>query len=526
MLGFDAGQQALPANQYNPMGYFEDEYVVHANDEVLEQLGRSWLDATSLPLNWIDFDWVAGAQHQLQIVFSTEYHLDGPWVLKDPRICRLLPLWKKVFASLDLSPVYLFVARNPAEVVASLQRRDGLRAHRTLLLYAQHLLEAEWETRGHQRGCVCYDDLVRDWRTTLKSVFELFSLDAPFPNDQKAREIDQFITPSLKHERAAEQRDTDLDGEAWTIAEAVYEVFKKTAPFADLDRFDRLRERLARHLSVVASWQHEAYHAEYLKQHYAGYLQARLTKTDNTLAEDLGLMAKSVLYWQTQTSPGYEEMRRVDQSFHFGQTQSLRFVFAEPIDACTGLRWDITDRAAFCTVQQAWLENRRGERIWSWAPIAPLFGPPSGDMTVVRHPQQTDYGVVLATGGDPHAPLLIPSEVLEQIAQGWAFCATVSFELPTLAIPRLIEIMQAAGEVTAHTAESPLPTHAGFSVTPLSQHAADMATLLKGTLAEHDRALYGKQQQLDRLREELLRAGAQLDMLKDLLLDRMGNDRL
>ncbi|MCK2097509.1 sulfotransferase family protein [Thauera aromatica] len=518
LLGFDTGRVTLPGNRFNPKGYFEDALVVRENDHVLEQLNRSWFDTRSLPLNWLDFDSTEASYLKQLDVFKAEYQINGQWVLKDPRICRLLPLWKKIFASLPLSPGYLFVVRNPVEVAASLQSRDGLPVNKALLLYSQYLLEAEKETRGHLRSCIRYDDLLRDWRATLKWVIERLSLDLAFPDEEDAQKIDQFITPSLKHERAKEPSHIDLDGKEWAIAEAVYQSLSQPEPFADEARFDALREQLL-HYSLCR--------AELITQHYVEHLQTELISTNEALDEDLSWMAKSVLYWKTHAYPSYHESRLIYQPFYFGAAQSLRFEFSELIQGYEGLRWDVTDRAAFCTVQQAWLENPLGEHMWTWTPTEPLFGPPSADMMLVRHPKQADYGVVLATGGDPHAPLLIPADVLRQIAQGWAFCATVSFALPTLAIPRLIEIMRTAGSVAAaHTAPSPVPVPSDLCVPPLSRHAQDVANLLKVTLTDRDRDLYSKQQQLDQLREELLRAEAQLDMLKDLLLDQMGNERL
>ena len=80
---------------------------------------------------------------------------DAPlWALKDPRICRLLPLWQRLLERRGIEPAYLFSLRGPEEVARSLQARDGQSLHQARLLWAQHLVMAEAATRGSARTAV------------------------------------------------------------------------------------------------------------------------------------------------------------------------------------------------------------------------------------------------------------------------------------------------------------------------------------------------------------------------------------
>lgn len=61
---------------------------------------------------------------------------------KDPRMCLLAGFWQPVFATLQVQPRMLLVLRQPAEVAASLYRRDGMSQRRAGWLWFIHLLGA------------------------------------------------------------------------------------------------------------------------------------------------------------------------------------------------------------------------------------------------------------------------------------------------------------------------------------------------------------------------------------------------
>lgn len=51
---FGPREELLIANEDNPKGYWEIERVVHANDWILQELGRRWDTAFPLPRGWYD----------------------------------------------------------------------------------------------------------------------------------------------------------------------------------------------------------------------------------------------------------------------------------------------------------------------------------------------------------------------------------------------------------------------------------------------------------------------------------------
>jgi hypothetical protein len=81
-------------------------------------------------------------------------------MVKDPRLCRLLPLWAPVIAGSALPLV--MVLRHPAAVAASLSARDGFSPDKALMLWLVNNLEMERESRAFQREFILYSELLRD----------------------------------------------------------------------------------------------------------------------------------------------------------------------------------------------------------------------------------------------------------------------------------------------------------------------------------------------------------------------------
>ena len=142
--------------------------MVHAHDAFLRNIGSSWDDVAALP----DGAFVSAAARELRqelaLLLREEYGTSSLFVVKDPRISRLLPLWFAVLAELQVAPVIAVAVRNPLEVAASLKARDGFTTTKSLLLWLRHTLESEQHSRGRPRSFVMYDELLRNWQGVLR----------------------------------------------------------------------------------------------------------------------------------------------------------------------------------------------------------------------------------------------------------------------------------------------------------------------------------------------------------------------
>jgi len=139
----------------------------------------------------------------------------GTWVVKDPRMCRLLPLWQPLFSHADNDIRPLFVLRSPLSVAASLAKRDSFSKGKSLLLWLRHYLEAEAATREWPREWVTFDKLttgkIQQISEPIKNVLGRASLAATV-----VEEAAQTFDISLVHHQWEHQKTIDeLEAYPW-----------------------------------------------------------------------------------------------------------------------------------------------------------------------------------------------------------------------------------------------------------------------------------------------------------------------
>jgi hypothetical protein len=74
------------------------------------------------------------------------------FAFKDPRVAKLLPFWKDVFAHCNFDVDYVLAVRNPLSVVNSLTKRDGLDAEQSYLLWLGYVITSLTHTTGKKKS--------------------------------------------------------------------------------------------------------------------------------------------------------------------------------------------------------------------------------------------------------------------------------------------------------------------------------------------------------------------------------------
>lgn len=243
-LGVDAGPHLLRSDRNNPTGYWEHSGIVRLHDELLEALGSGWDDIRPLPAGW-ELGWEATAAGQgLKALIRRDFDTSDWWLVKDPRMCRLMPIWLELLADLDANPSFVIAARHPAEVAASLQRRDGIPEARGTHLWLQHMIAAEHWTRGYPRLVVPYDQLLKDQGSVVARISATLGLPLPL-TDRTGSTIDDFVSSDLKHHHAANAAPTEpnpLIDLARSVYDDLCQVPNSEALALAIDRRRRLAE--------------------------------------------------------------------------------------------------------------------------------------------------------------------------------------------------------------------------------------------------------------------------------------------
>ncbi len=199
ILGISAGTNLMWASKCNEKGHYECVPIYEAHEELLNELSSFWNDVRFLPDNWLSSDVVHKYKLKIISLFKSEYANNKICVLKDPRICHLLPLWLDIFNDLEIEPLFVFTRRYPDEVVASLAKRDGFSENSSRLLYINYLLDAEYYSRGYTRCVIDFSDLLTDWAAVLKKIDAQLALNI-FPlSEETIINIQEFLAPELKH---------------------------------------------------------------------------------------------------------------------------------------------------------------------------------------------------------------------------------------------------------------------------------------------------------------------------------------
>lgn len=161
-IGYSFGGRLVPAHDDNPLGYWEHADIVAAHDYFLLLSGRAWDDPRRIDQALFEGPAAEVARRRLAEIFSRELQPQARWVLKDPRHCRLLPLWTEIFDDGSADVRFLHLIRDPYAVAGSLAKRNGMPLELSLLLWLRHVLEAERNTRDRPRTWLRFEALAND----------------------------------------------------------------------------------------------------------------------------------------------------------------------------------------------------------------------------------------------------------------------------------------------------------------------------------------------------------------------------
>jgi len=206
LLGADPPKALMPANEANEAGYWESIEIYKLNDDLLASAGSGWDDWRAIDPGWYASPKAGEFRARAQAALEAEFGDSSFFVLKDPRICRIAPFWLDVFDTAGIRPLILLPLRNPLEVAASLEKRDGFPPEFGHLLWLRHVLEAEAATRGRPRLHCSYDELMADWPRLAARAQAALALSWPRTPERAAPEIDAFLAESLRHHKEAPKR--------------------------------------------------------------------------------------------------------------------------------------------------------------------------------------------------------------------------------------------------------------------------------------------------------------------------------
>jgi hypothetical protein len=203
-LGAAAPQHLIAPNADNERGYWESRVIVDLNDAILAAGDSDWKDWRKFDLNKIDALEADALRARAKAALAEEFGDVGFAVVKDPRMCRLMPFWGPVFEEAKWSVRALLPIRPPLEVSQSLHCRDGIGPAYACMLWLRHVLDAEAETRDIPRAFLDWPQFLEDGRNTLAQASEHLGVIWPYWCESALADIDQFVSADLRRQRTSE----------------------------------------------------------------------------------------------------------------------------------------------------------------------------------------------------------------------------------------------------------------------------------------------------------------------------------
>ncbi|MDQ1338893.1 MAG: hypothetical protein QG567_42 [Campylobacterota bacterium] len=197
-LDIDLGSKLLGPLKENEKGFFENAYLMRFDDKLLRKINSSWDD--------IFFDYDEKEQlidqsdkEELKNILKQEFGNSSLFAIKDPRICYLFPLYEKALNELDIDMKIVLPYRNPLEVAESLEKRNGFSVEKSVALWLNYFLYAEFYSRKYERFFLKFDELINHTEKSIKALSEALQIDIFERYNRHKNDVNNFLEADLKH---------------------------------------------------------------------------------------------------------------------------------------------------------------------------------------------------------------------------------------------------------------------------------------------------------------------------------------
>ncbi|HRI17916.1 MAG TPA: hypothetical protein PL196_05290 [Burkholderiaceae bacterium] len=125
----------------NARGFWESREVVDLDERLLAGAGCTWYQVgLDLPAARWRRPEVESVSADVRSFLDASFERHDRLVIKDPRLCHLLPVWLRVIDRHLVSVRIVWISRNPLAVARSLQARDGFSQATGILLWLESFL--------------------------------------------------------------------------------------------------------------------------------------------------------------------------------------------------------------------------------------------------------------------------------------------------------------------------------------------------------------------------------------------------
>jgi len=197
--GVDLPATLMGSGAGNTSGHWESNALFIYHDKMLKQQSSSWHDWRALDLDQLPIKQYSNYAKAIQKVIKSEYKQSRLFSVKDPRVCRFVPLFMDALTNEGVETRPIIAIRNPLEVCDSLEKRDGMSRTDAALLWLRHSLEAESETRRIKRTFVTYNQLLSNWKTVYRKISRQLEISSMHTVGEITPQVSEFLTTGQRH---------------------------------------------------------------------------------------------------------------------------------------------------------------------------------------------------------------------------------------------------------------------------------------------------------------------------------------
>jgi hypothetical protein len=252
ILGANLGGELLPAvPNVNDKGYWENRDIYEFDDRLLNFFGTDWYDVFDLPEEWCAKSKKLGFNDELQNLIIDNFSGRELWAVKDPRLCRLLPLWLDIAKQQEIELKFLLALRHPFEVAQSLNKRDGFGASHASLLWLRYVLDSDYHSRGFPRAIITFDSLLAGWKEVIAEVEQKLNLGLCLTNNDLNLKADMFLDSRLRHNVSSGE---DAKNPFIELANSAYQALRS----GEETSLNQIRDEFNARIKEVEPWLIEA----------------------------------------------------------------------------------------------------------------------------------------------------------------------------------------------------------------------------------------------------------------------------
>jgi len=232
LMGLEFGSDLMGATKGNPKGHFENMFVYRLNEKILKENDFTW-DSYYFDFNKISLSKKKQYIEEAKKIIGSEFIDADKFVIKDPRICLLFPIWEEACLELSIEIKIILPYRNPLEVAHSLKSRNSFSLEKGYLLWLVHFLWAETHSRAYERMFVSFEELLLESKLTLERLKKFIDIDL---TQLELDEINNFLDVDIKHNNISLE---EFPKDSSRLLQEMIEILK-TKEFDNSGKFDTI----------------------------------------------------------------------------------------------------------------------------------------------------------------------------------------------------------------------------------------------------------------------------------------------